>query len=476
MSNIENSQSSFDDSIGSNDSDLLQVETDISPQKDGKLMKTIITKGNGWEKPGNGDKVSVHYVGKLLDGTQFDSSRDRNEKFVFTLGAKEVIEGWDIAVKTMKRGEVASFKIDPSLAYGERGSPPTIPPNSTLIFEIELFDWKLEDITKKGDGGVLRRIIKDGSGWSTPNEGSTCNIEYIGKYENRVFETRQVTFYLGEGSEENLVPAIEIAVRKMKKDERCEIIVKPKYVWGDGQGNEEYGIPNDYQQLKYEINLKNFENLKEIDDMENSERIEQALLVKTKGTKYFKESKYKLAIKQYKRVLQLIGTESENFEPELKEKAREILLAGNLNLAMCYLKVENFIEAQKNCDRALEIDPENEKGLFRRGQAFYGQKEYELAKKDFGKLLEIDPKNSAAKSQMINCINRIKEHMEKEKMKYKNMFEIFAKRDSEKEAKKKAAQTTNASNDAKIFNNEGDSETMAKDSEQQQPEPTTANA
>lgn len=244
----------------------------------------------GWQSPGNGDKVSVHYVGKLLDGTQFDSSRERNEQFVFTLGAREVIEGWDVAVKTMKRGEISSFKIDSSLAYGESGSPPAIPPNSTLQFEIELFDWKLEDITKKKDGGILKRILKDGEGWDVPNKGATCHIEYIGRYDDKVFEQREVTFYLGEGSEENLVQAIEIAVRKMKKGEQCEIVAKPNYVFGENVGNGKFGIPDNYSEVKYEIHLKSFENVKETYEMDNKERIEQAVLVKTKGTKYFKVS------------------------------------------------------------------------------------------------------------------------------------------------------------------------------------------
>lgn len=98
---------------------------------------------------------------------------------------------------------------------------------------------------------------------------------------------------------------------------------------------------------------------------------------------------------------------------------------------MCYLKTEKHVEAQKNCDKALEIDPKNEKGLFRRGQAYFGQKDFELAKADFLKLLEIDPNNSVAKSQLVNVNIKLKAHREAEKMKYKNMFERFAQRDSE---------------------------------------------
>lgn len=86
-----------------------------------------------------GQRVTVHYVGTLENGTKFDSSRDRGEPSSFGIGVGEVIRGWDEAVPGMKIGEVRKLTIPPSAGYGARGKGP-IPPNATLIFEIELVD------------------------------------------------------------------------------------------------------------------------------------------------------------------------------------------------------------------------------------------------------------------------------------------------------------------------------------------------
>ncbi len=86
----------------------------------------------------SGKQVTVHYVGTLTNGSKFDSSRDRGQGFSFQLGAGAVIEGWDKGVAGMKVGGVRKLTIPPEMGYGARGFPPVIPPNSTLLFEVEL--------------------------------------------------------------------------------------------------------------------------------------------------------------------------------------------------------------------------------------------------------------------------------------------------------------------------------------------------
>ncbi|XP_018106372.1 uncharacterized protein LOC431968 isoform X1 [Xenopus laevis] len=338
--------------------------TDITPKGDQGVLKLIKKEGTGENTPMIGDKVSVHYTGWLTDGTKFDSSRDRKDKFTFDLGKGEVIKAWDIAVATMKVGEICQIICKPEYAYGTSGSPPKIPPNAMLIFEVELFDFQGEDLSQDEDGGIIRRIRVKGEGYSKPNEGAVVELHLKGIHNGRVFDERELKFEVGEGESIGIPPGVETAIQQMEKGEEAVLYLKPKYGFSM-TGSEKYQIPPGAE-LQYDIRLKSFEKAKESWEMNAEEKLEQGCLVKERGTQYFK---------------------------------------------------------------ALERDPSNEKGLFRRGEAYMCSNDLELARDDFAKVLQLYPANRAARAQLGQCQIRIRQQTEREKKIYANMFQRLAEKE-----------------------------------------------
>ena len=126
---------------------LLITNADIV-NADGRFTADILCEGETISRidrgiaPPPGAEVIAHYEGRLLDGTSFDSSYRRGTPFVFRVGTGAVIKGWDEAFSLMKKGEKRTLIIPHWLGYGEKGSPPKIPGRATLIFEVELIDWR----------------------------------------------------------------------------------------------------------------------------------------------------------------------------------------------------------------------------------------------------------------------------------------------------------------------------------------------
>ncbi|KAG8134832.1 putative Peptidylprolyl isomerase protein [Naja naja] len=341
---------------------------DITAKGDGGVLKVVKKEGTGTECPMIGDKVTVHYTGWLLDGSKFDSSRDRKDKE--RSGHCEVIKAWDIVVGTMKIGELCQIVCKPEYAYGSAGSPPKIPANATLFFEIE------------------------------------------GRHGDRVFDKRELRFEVGEAENYDLPPGVDKTLQKMEKLEEAVVYLKPSYGFGS-VGKPKFQIPPDAD-LQYEIKLKTFEKAKEPWEMNTQEKLEQGAIAKEKGTQYFKEGKYKRATLQYKKTVSWLEHETGLSDME-KSQSRNLRLAAHLNLAMCHLKLKEYSQVLENCNKALELDSNNEKGLFRRGEARLAVNDFELARADFQKVLQLYPSNKAAKAQLLISQQKIREQHEREK-------------------------------------------------------------
>jgi FK506-binding protein 4/5 len=198
----------------------------VASSEDGSPMviKEIIKRGSGDASPLEGDTVTVDYTGSLDDGTVFDSSKNAGrDPFSFVLGKGQVIRGWDTGVSTMTKGEVSRLIISSEYGYGSSGSPPTIPPNARLTFEVELHSWKeAADISELGDGSLKKYVMQAGTGYATPKLGDEVIVEkYDAEDEGKCLGTFSFTVGAKGGSEES---PIHSAVQKMKVEEKARVV------------------------------------------------------------------------------------------------------------------------------------------------------------------------------------------------------------------------------------------------------------
>jgi len=398
-------------------------EMDITP--DGGVKKKLLVKGESWTKPPKGSEVHVHYVGTLLDGTKFDSSRDRGEPFVFKLGEGQVIKGWDLGVATMHKGEKAMLTCKPEYAYGDRATG-NIPANSTLQFEVELLEWVEEtDVSSKKDGSVLKKITKEGEGYDTPSEGSTVTVDYCLKDgDNVIEEKKDAQFILGD----EMVPlGVDELVTSMKKNEEVRAILK---------GCPEKGIAADHKVI-CTATLKEFVKPKASYQLKAEELIPAAEALRQEGNKFYTEKRVSIAAKRYKRALGFLEADY-SMNAEQKAAAKKAQIPCHLNIAACEMYLKNYRAAVEACDKALKIESDNVKARLRKAKALFQMREWEDAKVILECLLDDAPDNAEAKKELATVKKAMHDDEVKQRGHYKNMFSRMREMEEE-EAKAKAA-------------------------------------
>ena len=209
------------------------------------LKYVILEEGSG-DSPQTGDVVQVHYTGTLADGTKFDSSVDRGEPIAFSLGMGQVIPGWDEGIALLNVGSKARLIIPAELAYGEQGAGNgIIPPNATLIFEVELVDIlpgppeapteAPESDYTTTDSGLQYYDFEEGGG-DSPETGDTVIVHYTGWLEDGTMFDSSLTrgqpfdFVIGQGQ---VIPGWDEGVASMTVGGKRQLIIPPELAYGE---------------------------------------------------------------------------------------------------------------------------------------------------------------------------------------------------------------------------------------------------
>ncbi|MFT4545958.1 MAG: peptidylprolyl isomerase [Bacteroidia bacterium] len=207
------------------------------------LQYIIWKKGDG-AQPENGDKVSVHYAGRLLDGSPFDDSYKRGKPFEFPLGGGRVIKGWDEGIAFLNVGDSATLIIPSELGYGSADRP-TIPANSTLIFDVQLMDVKKVikpvpyetagfDTVSTGTGLRYIRLNKTDGVAVTP--GSTVAVHYTGYlYDGTVFDSsitrgEPISFPIGVN---RVIKGWDEGIALLKVGEKARLLIPYQLAYGE---------------------------------------------------------------------------------------------------------------------------------------------------------------------------------------------------------------------------------------------------
>ncbi|ELT92806.1 hypothetical protein CAPTEDRAFT_228060 [Capitella teleta] len=274
------------------------------------------------------------------------------------------------------------------------------------------------------DKSFSKHVIQEGTGDTSPNEASVCTVlvDPMGQSVTPAIEAALGNYKIGDRCEVTigesttfLAELLDKVLMSMKEGETA--YVKSK-INSDGQKMDSFGV-NDAA-FKCNVSLFEMSRAAQSDDLEQDERIERAQHYKDSGTELFREGNTHFAIKRYQRSLDYLADIDKHGSVPNVVRSQQILLRGqcNFNLAACYLKQAKYSDVVHHCTLGLNVDSDNLKGLYRRGQAYMKLNQYDEAKGDYHRALALDPSNKATANQLALLNGMIR----KEKEMYKRMF------------------------------------------------------
>ncbi|KAH1119804.1 hypothetical protein GYH30_048255 [Glycine max] len=398
-----------DVSLDSDDSSAVRFEVElvswitvVDVCKDGGVVKKILEKGSGIERPGDLDEVLVKYRVVLGDGTVVVETLEGGVEFHMKDG--HLFPILPKVIMTMTRGEKAELILQPQYAFGEKGREAgsglcSIPPNSVLHVNIELVSFK-PVVNVTGDSKVIKKILKEGEGAFTANEGANVTVSFTAMLEDgTVFEKRGIGETLPLEfitDEEQVITGLDRAVATMKKGERAIISIHPDYAFGDVEVRRDIAIVPPGSNVVYDIEMMDFIKEKAPWELNSKEKIEVAGRMKEEGNELFKVGNYQRAGKKYEKAADFVD-EDGSFGFDEQKQAQTLKVSCWLNSAACSLKLNDFPGAIKLCSQVLDVEFCNAKAFYRRAQAYIETGDYLLADVDIKKALVVDPQNRDVK-------------------------------------------------------------------------------
>lgn len=279
----------------------------------------------------------------------------------------------------------------------------------------------MTDLT--GDGGILKEITKEGTGEAFPQPGDQVVAHYTGtledgtKFDSSRDRGQEFKFTIGQGQ---VIKGWDEGFASMKKGECAILTIKSDYGYGDGGSPPK--IPGGAT-LIFDVELISFgPKPKEKYELTPEECMEEGKKFKEKGLASYKEKEFEEAIESWKESVDYLGFINDPSE----EQEKEITVLKNslfLNLAQCYLLVKDFSSAVDETTKALGLDENNVKALFRRGSANISLANYQEAKTDLMKAYKLDPKNASVKKELARLKKTVQDVKKAEKSAYSNIFD-----------------------------------------------------
>ncbi|KAN0047392.1 hypothetical protein ACTA71_001774 [Dictyostelium dimigraforme] len=424
---------------------------------DNGITKVINKNGIGNNFPFDGDQIYIKYFGKTIDGTIFEDNRNKSSYSFILGGLGESIKAFNYAIKSMRKGEISTFTIRSKYAFGTIGNGDLIPPNSTVIYEIELISFSnSSDISVEKDGSIIKKILNNSNFSTTETETgiettttttTTSNTitSTIPKYETKVsidfkIKTKESNEIIQDkknyifkiGSDIMILDIMEFILMTMQIGEFCQVEVEwltflnsikkwPLDSLDQQGGNNSLSymkkfkdlINNQEQQLlllqqqhnnKIIIEIK----LNEIIEFEkekyqyNSNELESiGLNKKEEGTELFKRKYYEMARLKYKRALEFFNSNNENH--------KQHIIACLSNQSVCNLLMKQYKQVIELATQILQLDPNHIKSLNSRSKALRETGKLNLAFYDIQKALKIDSHNKDTLNE-LSILNKLKEN------------------------------------------------------------------